>query len=123
MYYFDNKLIKLLNLDYNTKYSCQYISNIIKTRSKLSLYSKKNKRLWKLDKHFLNLLMEFKLVGTNKSFYELFYLSGFEWRNHYKIGFSSNMIIQMIKSIIVDKLVINTFVYKDTGKKIDNIII
>ena len=80
--------------------------------------------LWNVDKKFLNLLMDFKLVGTNKSFYELFYLNNSEWRTHYKTGFTKIMIIKMIKSIIIDKQNnTNNFIYRDTGKKIDKIII
>jgi len=122
MYYFDYKLINLLNLDNNKKYSCEFILGKVKRRA--SLYSKKNIMLWNVDKKFLNLLMDFKLVGTNKSFYELFYLNNSEWRTHYKTGFTKIMIIKMIKSIIIDKQNnTNNFIYRDTGKKIDKIII
>ena len=39
MYYFDYKLINLLNLDNNKKYSCEFILGKVKRRA--SLYSKK----------------------------------------------------------------------------------
>ncbi len=121
MYYFDYKLIKLLNLNNNEKYSYNFILNkVIKNKSS---YSKNTKVLWKLDRKFLDLIMDFKLVGTKKSFYELFYLGDHVWRDYYKCGFSNNIIIKILQSLTIDKMTNYIFINRDTGKKIDKIII
>jgi hypothetical protein len=126
LYYFDLKLIKLLNLDHNVAYSCNFIYEMIKKRK--SNYTKCNSEdLWYLDSKFLNIIMDTKLYKTNDSFYDLFYENkGIDWRTHYKIGFPKCMIILMIKSITMDRnlaLLVIKFSYKDEGKKIDKVII
>jgi|SaaInlStandDraft_6_1057023.scaffolds.fasta_scaffold28763_2 hypothetical protein len=121
MFYFDSKLIKLLNLDNNNKYSYNFILN--KVIKKKSSYSKNTKVLWKLDKNFLNLIMDFKLVGTKKTFYELFYLGDHIWRDYYMYGFSNNTIHKILQSLTIEKITNYIFINRDTGKKIDKIII
>ena len=120
MYYFDKKLLDLLNL-VDQKYNVNYIFEILP--KKITIYSRKNKKLWSMNRNFINLIMNVNLYKTNISFYDLFYLSGSEWRNYFKIGFPRSMIIKMIKSLIFDKDKISTFIYKDFGKKIDNMIL
>ena len=120
MYYFDNKLLELLNLK-DIQYSTSYIFD--KIPKKVSIYTTKNKKLWKLNKKFFDIILDFKLFNTNQTFYNLFYLNDSIWRNHYKIGFTKQMIIMMIKSLIIIKCIPDSFIYRDLGEKIDNMIL
>lgn len=126
LYYFDLKLIKLLNLDHNVAYSCNFIYEMIKkSKSEYARYNSED--LWYLDSKFLNIIMDTNLYKTNDSFYDLFYENkGIDWRTHYKIGFPKFMIILMIKSLSIDRnlaLHVIKFSYKDKGEKIDKVII
>ena len=120
MYYFDKKLLDLLNLK-DTQYSISFIFD--KIPKKVSIYTSKNKKLWKLNSKFFDIILNFKLFNTNHTFYKLFYLSDSIWKYHYKIGFTKQMIIKMIKSLLVTKNISYNFIYKDLGKKIENIIL
>ena len=118
MYYFDSKLLKLLELK-DIQYSISYI--FVKIPKKVSIYTTKNKKLWKLNSKFFDIILNFKLFKTNHTFYKLFYLSDSVWKYHYKIGFTKHMIIKIIKSLIVTKHISDSFIYRDLGKKIENI--
>jgi hypothetical protein len=111
------ELLSLLNLEINKDYLRKFIFDKIK--KKRSYY---NCKLWRINKKFLNLIMDYNLVNTNDSFYKLFYLKGIKWRKHYKIGFTNSMIYQMIDSLQCNKNRIE-FNYYDTGEHINTLII
>ena len=112
------ELLSLLNLELNKKYSRDFIFNKIK--KKLMQGNKFN--LWKIDHRFLDLIMSYKLIGTNKTFYSLFYLKDYKWRKHYKIGFTKKMIYKMIDSLLIDRYE-PLFVYNNTGNIVHEIIL
>ena len=78
--------------------------------------------LWKIDHKFLALIMNYKLIGTNNTFYSLFYLKDPKWRKHYKIGFTKIMIYKMIDSLIVNSYK-PLFIYKNIGNIVHEIIL
>ena len=69
------ELLSLLNLELNTKYSIYEIYDRIKKkkvlRGKCYIID-----LWKLDRNFLALIMNYKLIGTNNTFYLTYFIYG-----------------------------------------------
>ena len=116
--YYSIELLSLLNLELNKNYSRDYI--FAKIKKKLVQGNELN--LWKVDTRFLNLIMNYKLIGTNKTFYRLFYLKDYKWRKHYKIGFTKKMIYKMIDSLLMNSYE-PLFVYKNTGNVVHEIIL
>ena len=116
--YYSIELLSLLNLELNKNYSRDYI--FAKIKKKLVQGNELN--LWKVDTRFLNLIMNYKLIGTNKTFYRLFYLKDHKWRKHYKIGFTKKMIYKMIDSLLMNSYE-PLFVYKNTGNVVHEIIL
>ena len=116
--YYSIELLSLLNLELNNSYSREFIFDKIKKKS--VGYKKLN--LWKLDYRFLDLIMNYKLIGTNTSFYSLFYLKDPKWRKHYKIGFTKIMIYKMIDSLLIDSYE-PLFTYKNIGNIVHEIIL
>jgi len=115
------ELLSLLNLELNSKYSRDFIfAKIKKKRVSRGMGYKIN--LWKLDRNFLDLIMNYKLIGTNTSFYSLFYLKDPKWRKHYKIGFTKIMIYKMIDSLLIDSYE-PLFIYKNIGNIVHEIIL
>ena len=128
LYYFDLKLIELLNLDHEIKYSCNLIFEMLKKKKSNFTNTNYNfEELWFLDNKFLNIIIDKNLYNTTDSFYELIYeKKSHDWRRHYKIGFPRFMINLMIKSLIINEnmiMFIKKFSYSDFGKKIDKVII
>lgn len=112
------ELLSLYKLDINKKYSKDYIfKKLVKKRCgrKYNLYN--------IDSKFLNIIMDYKLIDTNDTFYELFYLKSPKWKNHYKNGFTKKMIYDMIDSLknISNELIKSA--YFDFGKKINILVI
>ena len=79
--------------------------------------------LYNIDSRFLNIIMDYKLIGTNYTFYELFYLKSPKWKNHYKNGFTKKMVYDMIASLKNNSTELIDSVYLDFGKKIDILVI
>lgn len=115
--YYTIELLSLLNLELNNSYSRDFIFDKIK---KKKVGYKLN--LWKLDNRFLDLIMNYKLIDTNTTFYSLFYLKDPKWRKHYKIGFTKIMIYKMIDSLIVNSYE-PLFIYKNIGAVVHEIIL
>ena len=115
------ELLSLLNLELNTKYSKDEIYDRIKKKRVLRGKCYKIV-LWKIDHRFLNLIMNYKLIGTNTTFYDLFYLKDPKWRKHYKIGFPKSMIYKMIDSLLINSHE-PIFIYKNTGNMVHEIIL
>lgn len=115
------ELLSLLNLDLNKQYSRDYIfTNLKKKITSRGPSFKLN--LWKIDKKFLHIIMEYNLVNTNTKFYDLFYLQDAIWRKHYKIGFTKKMIYQMIDSLLIERNEPH-FIYDSTGNSVNELIL
>ena len=119
--YYSIELLSLLNLELNTKYSRDEIYHRIKKKRVLSGKCYKI-NLWKIDHKFLSLIMNYKLIGTNTTFYNLFYLEDPKWRKHYKIGFTKAMIYKMIDSLLTNNKKYE-FIYNSTGNLVNEVIL
>ena len=120
-YYYNYKLLKLLDMN-NIQYNrSEIFDKLIETNLMKEICLIKRK-LYFMNFHLLNMIIEHHLYGTNYSFYNLFYLQSGKWRYGLKNGFTKKYVYKIIESFCYHKE-FKTFNYNDKGKTVKELCI